>query len=76
MTPLVDREWGHAVLVNRGWVPAEWKSDAQLRASGSPAGKVNFRAPTALAIFEGKLPALSLMSIIHEIEEAANSSRV
>ncbi|CAL5222265.1 g4603 [Coccomyxa viridis] len=41
VTPLVNREWGQAVLVNRGWVPAEWKSDAQLRASGCPAGKVH-----------------------------------
>ena len=40
VTPLVNREWGQAVLVNRGWVPAEWKSDAQLRASGCPAGRV------------------------------------
>ena len=40
VTPLVNREWGQAVLVNRGWVPAEWKSDAQLQASGCPAGKV------------------------------------
>lgn len=40
ITPLVNREWGHAVLVNRGWVPAEWKTDAQLRASGCPMGRV------------------------------------
>ncbi|CAK0786861.1 hypothetical protein CVIRNUC_010075 [Coccomyxa viridis] len=41
VTPLVNKEWGHAVLVNRGWVPAEWKTDAQLRASGCPLGKVH-----------------------------------
>ena len=47
VTPLVNREWGQAVLVNRGWVPAEWKLDAQLRASGCPAGKVRAAPPNA-----------------------------
>ncbi len=40
VTPLVSKEWGHTVLVNRGWVPAEWKSDAKLWPLGCPTGQV------------------------------------
>jgi hypothetical protein len=40
ITPLVDGEWGSGVLVNRGWVPAAWKTDAALRARCQPAGQV------------------------------------
>lgn len=40
VTPMVDEEWGRAVLVNCGWVPAAWTTDAQLRAGCEPAGKV------------------------------------
>lgn len=40
VTPMVDEERGGAVLVNRGWVPAAWKTDAQLRARCQPSGRV------------------------------------
>ncbi len=43
ITPLVNEQWGSGVLVNRGWVPASWKTDSHLQASGLPTGKVNFR---------------------------------
>ena len=45
VTPMVDDERGSAVLVNRGWVPAAWKTDAQLRARWQPSGRVGARAP-------------------------------
>ena len=31
---------GPDVLINRGWVPAEWAQDEQLRNQGEPSGKV------------------------------------
>ncbi|CAL8465270.1 g4805 [Coccomyxa elongata] len=40
VTPLENEQWGSAVLVNRGWVPASWKTDAELQASGLPKGRV------------------------------------
>ncbi|KAK9835779.1 hypothetical protein WJX74_007728 [Apatococcus lobatus] len=39
VTPLLAED-GSNVLVNRGWVPAEWSQDAQLRGQGEPTGKV------------------------------------
>ncbi|KAK9903589.1 hypothetical protein WJX75_009401 [Coccomyxa subellipsoidea] len=40
ITPLVNEQWGSGVLVNRGWVPASWKTDSHLQASGLPTGNV------------------------------------
>ena len=40
ITPVVDGEWGSGVLVNRGWVPAAWKTDPALRARCQPTGQV------------------------------------
>ena len=31
---------GRAVMVNRGWVPKEWREDEELRRAGQPTGKV------------------------------------
>ena len=45
VTPMVDDERGTAVLVNRGWVPAAWRTDAQLRARCQPSGRVRASAP-------------------------------
>lgn len=39
ITPLFSERWGKAVLVNRGWVPVEWRSDPAMRAAGQPQGK-------------------------------------
>lgn len=36
---------GPDVLINRGWVPAEWAQDAQLRNQGEPSGKVCLLPP-------------------------------
>ena len=41
VTPLVDSEWGGSVLINRGWVPAAWRTDAALRARCQPRGQVH-----------------------------------
>ena len=49
ITPLVSARWGKGVLVNRGWVPAEWRSDPALRAGGQPIGQVPI-APTDHAL--------------------------
>ena len=47
MTPLRQQQpqaapgpGGRAVMVNRGWVPKEWREDAELRRAGQPTGKV------------------------------------
>jgi surfeit locus 1 family protein len=40
VTPLHSKRWGKAVLVNRGWVPVEWRSDAAMRSAGQPSGQV------------------------------------
>ena len=42
MTPLHQPGTGRAVLVNRGWVPAAWREDGEMRAEGEPAGKVRW----------------------------------
>jgi hypothetical protein len=43
ITPLVTEGWERAVLVQRGWVPAAWRSDAHLRAQGDPSGQARPR---------------------------------
>ena len=40
VTPLVNKEWNRGVLINRGWVPAEWRSNSKLRSVGCPTGQV------------------------------------
>jgi surfeit locus 1 family protein len=40
MTPLRQAGGARCVMVNRGWVPTEWKEDAAMRAAGQPSGKV------------------------------------
>lgn len=40
MTPLRQAGGPRCVMVNRGWVPTEWKEDAAMRAEGQPTGKV------------------------------------
>ncbi|EFN55425.1 hypothetical protein CHLNCDRAFT_134584 [Chlorella variabilis] len=40
MTPLRQEGSGRAVLVNRGWVPAEWREAEAARRGGQPEGKV------------------------------------
>ena len=40
VTPLHSERWGKAVLVNRGWVPVEWRSDQTMRSTGQPSGQV------------------------------------
>ncbi|KAK9815229.1 hypothetical protein WJX72_000329 [[Myrmecia] bisecta] len=40
ITPLRAPDWGRAVLVARGWAPAEWRDDASLRQRSEPAGEV------------------------------------
>ncbi|KAL4858969.1 Surfeit locus protein 1 [Chlorella vulgaris] len=44
MTPLRQPGSHRAVLVNRGWVPAEWRSDEGMRREGQPAGTVRLEA--------------------------------
>lgn len=44
MTPLRQDGGGRAVMVNRGWVPAEWRDSEDMRRSGQPGGKVGRRA--------------------------------
>jgi hypothetical protein len=45
MTPLRQESGGRAVMVNRGWVPAEWRQSEDMRRSGQPGGKVGLRVP-------------------------------
>lgn len=40
ITPLRQQGGGRAVMVNRGWVPSEWRHDAAARQAGQPQGKV------------------------------------
>lgn len=40
VTPMVNSEWNKGVLVNRGWVPAEWRSNPKMRSLGCPTGQV------------------------------------
>ncbi|KAL4420297.1 hypothetical protein ABPG77_001387 [Micractinium sp. CCAP 211/92] len=40
VTPLRQDGSGRAVMVNRGWVPAEWRHDAAAQQAGQPRGKV------------------------------------
>lgn len=40
VTPLRQAGGPRCVMVNRGWVPTEWKEDAAMRAEGQPTGKV------------------------------------
>ncbi|KAL4428536.1 hypothetical protein ABPG75_002625 [Micractinium tetrahymenae] len=40
ITPLRQEGSGRAVMVNRGWVPAEWRQDAAAQQAGQPQGKV------------------------------------
>lgn len=40
ITPLRNDTWHRSVLINRGWVPAKWKTDAKYRESLQPEGKV------------------------------------
>lgn len=40
MTPLRQVGSSRAVLVNRGWVPSEWRDDVEQQKAGQPAGKV------------------------------------
>lgn len=40
MTPLRQVGGPRCVVVNRGWVPTEWREDARMRAEGQPTGKV------------------------------------
>ena len=39
VTPLASKLFGRAVLVNRGWVPTEWRADPAMRAAGQPTGQ-------------------------------------
>ena len=48
ITPLVTEGWERAVLVQRGWVPAAWRSDAHLRAQGEPSGQARVHASREL----------------------------
>ncbi len=41
VTPLRQQGGPRCVMVNRGWVPTEWKEDAAMRAEGQPAGKAS-----------------------------------
>ena len=38
ITPLYSPEWGKWALVNRGWVPAQWRDDPGWRRSQEPQG--------------------------------------
>ena len=41
MTPMIASDGRHAVLVNRGWVPAEWKTDPKVQSLNTPAAEVD-----------------------------------
>ena len=41
ITPLFSERWGKAVLVNRGWVPVEWRTDPAMRSTGQPQGEAS-----------------------------------
>ena len=41
VTPIFNKLSGKSVLVNRGWVPTEWRSDPAMRALGQPAGQAS-----------------------------------
>lgn len=40
ITPLRQEGSDRAVMVNRGWVPSEWRQDAAAQQAGQPRGKV------------------------------------
>lgn len=46
ITPLHSAQWDKPVLVNRGWVPATWRSDAEFRQQWEASGDVCLEAVT------------------------------
>lgn len=46
ITPLHSAQWAKPVLVNRGWVPATWRSDAEFRWQWEAPGDVSLEAVT------------------------------
>ena len=41
ITPLVASDWGRAALVNRGWVPKQWRTDPKFRLPHEEKGQVH-----------------------------------
>ena len=41
VTPLTNERWHRMVLVNRGWVPEEWRTQAEARRVAQPKGEVS-----------------------------------
>lgn len=46
ITPLHSTQWDKPVLVNRGWVPSSWRSDAEFRQQWEASGDVSLEAVT------------------------------
>lgn len=49
VTPLHSDQWNRPVLVNRGWVPSTWRSDAQFRQQWETSGTVSLEAVTRVS---------------------------
>ncbi|DBA82252.1 hypothetical protein WJX79_003765 [Trebouxia sp. C0005] len=49
VTPLHSDDWNRPVLVNRGWVPSTWRSDAQFRQQWDTSGTVSLEAVTRVS---------------------------
>lgn len=49
ITPLHSDEWNKPVLVNRGWVPATWRSDPAFRQQWETAGSTSLETVTRVS---------------------------